>query len=420
MSSHEKDPDDSSLTSDDPKELKNTAVEPEPPNDRRSSILSMVDFGSIMRTFTYSNPAPSTSKEDRRRSATIDRWLESEALRMSQQARTVLFGDVEQTALFWKQSRLLSTPLYEEEISSLRNEVRSVVLRGVKDGLLDLADGARESPEPESQALEIIKKLLRQETDDDSRDMQAQAIVATCQNQQVLDDLQKTVNLSDNHRTILGLQQQSKESCSCKKDQFTLGQLERVFAMDYQPDAHDWFHFDKRIAPLVRETSVQLGHHTISVIDLSIRSSQRRKWIHVMDDCACLIFVANLAHYCEPLIEDDTATQLGEMFALFQSIGNSKRFPQTPIMLVLTNVGGFKEKLSTCPLKEFFPEYDGDTEEQATQYLTQRFLDLLEREDRETVGVCVSDVTSPEGATRILEGVEKLLNNTQKTLPQHP
>lgn len=52
--------------------------------------------------------------------------------------------------------------------------------------------------------------------------------------------------------------------------------------------------------------------------------------------------------------------QMQEALMLFESICNSQWFIQTSIILFLNKIDLFKEKIAYSPVKQWFPDYNGD------------------------------------------------------------
>jgi guanine nucleotide-binding protein G(i) subunit alpha len=62
---------------------------------------------------------------------------------------------------------------------------------------------------------------------------------------------------------------------------------------------------------------------------------------------------------------------------LFDSVVNSKWFPNTIFILFLSNVSGFRRDLEVSPLQESFPDYTGENSvEEAGEYMLQRFREI--------------------------------------------
>jgi guanine nucleotide-binding protein G(i) subunit alpha len=84
--------------------------------------------------------------------------------------------------------------------------------------------------------------------------------------------------------------------------------------------------------------------------------------------------VVDLACYDSVLLEDSSANKMTEQLLFFESVVNSACFMRTSIILIMDNVGVFKQKLSRSPLADYFPDYTGGGDvEKAAEYLLLRF-----------------------------------------------
>lgn len=83
-----------------------------------------------------------------------------------------------------------------------------------------------------------------------------------------------------------------------------------------------------------------------------------------------------------------------EALTLFDSICNSRWFEKTSTILFLNKIDLFKQKLPHTPLSDYFPDYKGgDSYEQASKYLMQRFVSLNSSVDKQvyTHLTCATD-----------------------------
>ncbi|RSL49274.1 hypothetical protein CEP53_009223 [Fusarium sp. AF-6] len=355
------------------------------------------------------------STEGKQRSDDIDRWLEAEGIRSQRCFRAILLGDREQTETFWKQSRLLSEPLSEEELQSLRCEVRRVFLERFWNEITMIVDRVEkkrqdeESDEPTSNFLETLQKILEIQESGEDETVQAERLISMCQDPDFREAFQQEKDtLEDKDAELLGFEQPKISTCTCDADRFTLTQLQRVFAPNYQATEHDWFHFDHRFPSMVRETQVNMTDYSLTITDVLMSSCRRSRWLHLYDDCACMLFVADISRYwirIEEVMDFENYDLLKGTIQVFESIANSDRLSKKPLHLVLSNVTAFKAQLTLHPLVESFPEYIGTTDEEAIQFVVKEFLAVVQK--RDVVNVSTSDITALTGIGRVLDDLER-------------
>ena len=124
--------------------------------------------------------------------------------------------------------------------------------------------------------------------------------------------------------------------------------------------------------------------------------SGRKKWIEFFKNINAILFTVDIASYDQMLFEDETANRIQEALTLFESIVNSNSFPKRTFALVFTKYDRLAAKLKTNPLKNYCPDFEGgDDLEQATAYLTERFVSLNNRDDK-TIAVYYTSIVDDE------------------------
>ena len=117
---------------------------------------------------------------------------------------------------------------------------------------------------------------------------------------------------------------------------------------------------------------------SLHMFDISSQHSEWKKWIHQFEDCISIVICVDLNQYDE-FLKGSNNTRLTESLFIFESAVNSHWFRRASIVLLLCNVGHFKEKLRSEPLSNYFPDYSsGDDFSRAWEYLLWRF-DRLNR-----------------------------------------
>ena len=110
---------------------------------------------------------------------------------------------------------------------------------------------------------------------------------------------------------------------------------------------------------------------TINVIDVGLQSSLRGKWIHQFSEVTAILFVVDILCYDNWIAEQN---EMIDRLVLFDSVVNSKWFPENTIILFLSNISEFRRKLAHRPLKDHFKDFSGANDsDQAAGYLIRRF-----------------------------------------------
>lgn len=90
------------------------------------------------------------------------------------------------------------------------------------------------------------------------------------------------------------------------------------------------------------------------------------------------MFVVDLLCYDQMLSGVNT---MKAMIQLFESVVDRKAWAKSTLILFMSNVSSFRNKLAGTPLGDHFPDYDGSTNDKAGECLIQRF-SQMDRRDR--------------------------------------
>ncbi|SCU99936.1 LAMI_0G01816g1_1 [Lachancea mirantina] len=128
----------------------------------------------------------------------------------------------------------------------------------------------------------------------------------------------------------------------------------------------------------ITETSFNIGSSKFKVLDAGGQRSERRKWIHCFQGITAVLFVLAVSEYDQMLFEDDRVNRMHESIMLFQTLLNSKWFVDTPFILFLNKIDIFKAKLTSSPIRKYFPDYQGrvNDAEAGLAYFENIFLSL--------------------------------------------
>ena len=123
------------------------------------------------------------------------------------------------------------------------------------------------------------------------------------------------------------------------------------------------------------ETRLRSGPLTIDVIDVGGQRSQRKKWLHVLDNVDVVLFLVALSEYDQTVTEDPGTNRMHESICVFSAICNNPWFAKSTMLLFLNKTDVFEEKIKHSSLKKCFPEYGGGKDKsEAKQFISQMFL----------------------------------------------
>ncbi|KAG4266724.1 hypothetical protein FPRO04_13196 [Fusarium proliferatum] len=350
---------------------------------------------------------PSYPAEAEARTRAIDQYLAAESQRSKRQLKIILFGDEHEKSLFLKQTRLLEVPLSNEERADVRAEARRFVASICRECLLIVDEHACKlewiNAHP---VLGRVKEIVSSEDPKDEETVESM-VNLYCDDELRLALNQLGHNLETIERRFLNSRFPHILTCSCTANGNLSKLLKRVFAPEYVPTEHDWFHFDqRRLGRVAQEALIQRDNHMLQLLQITDRSTQRRKWIHVLvDDAACLLFICNLAIYDQTLLEDETINRLHEDLILFSSLANSRWFAQTPFFVILSNISAFRNKILQSPLSKWLPQFEGGSNgDAALEFIKDRFRELAKPD--QNIYIHVADIYSTEGVIAAIETME--------------
>lgn len=128
----------------------------------------------------------------------------------------------------------------------------------------------------------------------------------------------------------------------------------------------------------ITETNFNINGIKFKLLDAGGQRSERKKWIHCFQDITCACFVLAVSEYDQMLFEDERVNRIYEAIMLFDSLVNSKWFANTPFILFLNKVDLLKDKVRKSPVRKYFPDFDGKSNdvEDALRYFENLFLSL--------------------------------------------
>ncbi|KAG0687914.1 guanine nucleotide-binding protein subunit alpha [Pichia californica] len=128
----------------------------------------------------------------------------------------------------------------------------------------------------------------------------------------------------------------------------------------------------------ITETNFNINGIKFKLLDAGGQRSERKKWIHCFQDITCACFVLAVSEYDQMLFEDEKVNRMYEAIMLFDSLVNSRWFADTPFILFLNKVDLLKDKVRKSPVRKYFPDYDGKSNdvEDALKYFEKLFLSL--------------------------------------------
>jgi len=126
----------------------------------------------------------------------------------------------------------------------------------------------------------------------------------------------------------------------------------------------------------VQEISFQSKGTDVILVDVGGQRSERRKWLHCLDDVLAIIYICAMDDYDSMLEEDGATNRLQESLELFSTVTSSTYFADKGWILFLNKKDLFEKKIKVKPLNKFFLNVsveDGSDFEKASTYILELY-----------------------------------------------
>lgn len=175
---------------------------------------------------------------------------------------------------------------------------------------------------------------------------------------------------------------------------YFMAKVEEIMDKEFVPSEQDVLRSRVPTTGIV-ENFFEIDGNQFKMFDVGGQRSERKKWIHCFENVTSVLFVAAISAYDQVLYEDESTGRMQEALELFAEITNSEWFERTSMILFLNKKDLFEAKLEKVPLKEYFPEYQGNSFEAATEFIQDLFESKNTQEkDIYTHITCATDTTN--------------------------
>jgi len=149
----------------------------------------------------------------------------------------------------------------------------------------------------------------------------------------------------------------------------------RFSTPDYVPT------FDDMMMAKLKTTGVQEAQfksegNDVILVDVGGQRSERRKWLHCLDDVIAIIYMCAMDDYDSMLEEDGSTNLLQESLELFSTVTSSTYFADKGWILFLNKKDLFEQKIKVKPLTKYFSNMDpksGSDYSKCSQYLFEMY-----------------------------------------------
>ncbi|XP_077593582.1 guanine nucleotide-binding protein subunit alpha-14-like [Stigmatopora nigra] len=222
------------------------------------------------------------------------------------------------------------------------------------------------------------------------------------------------VNAINNLWRDSGLQKcydRRREFCLSDSAKYYFSDMDRITAPSYIPNLQDILRVRIPTTGII-EYPFQVKGVTFRMVDVGGQRSERRKWIHCMDNVVAIIFLAALNEYDRVLLEDPKHNRMQESLALFKTIVEYPWFGNTSFILFLNKTDLLEEKIQSSDIATHFPEYAGPPRD--SKQARKFFLELYKKTHkghRKRMFMHYTCATDTKNAKVVFDSVEDILFN---------
>ena len=139
-------------------------------------------------------------------------------------------------------------------------------------------------------------------------------------------------------------------TCALDSAPALLGRVRKMVGRGYVPTLDDVLLARVRTTAIV-EASFHVRGVEFRMYDVGGQRSERKRWLSMFSDATCVVFVAALSEYDQPLAEDPTQNRLLEAVALFGATAANPHLRAASLVLILNKADVFAEKIAKVPLR---------------------------------------------------------------------
>ncbi len=133
-----------------------------------------------------------------------------------------------------------------------------------------------------------------------------------------------------------------------------------VSFQNYLPSKADVLH-SRKATKGISEHIFHIKGIPFLFVDVGGQRSQRQKWYQCFEGVTSILFLVSSSEFDQVLMEDRKTNRLVESCNIFETIVNNKAFANVSIILFLNKTDLLERKIKEVSLKDYFPEFLGDS-----------------------------------------------------------
>eukprot|EP01100_Stratorugosa_tubuloviscum_P007138 TRINITY_DN299_c0_g1_i2.p1 TRINITY_DN299_c0_g1~~TRINITY_DN299_c0_g1_i2.p1 ORF type:complete len:356 (+),score=137.82 TRINITY_DN299_c0_g1_i2:67-1134(+) len=191
---------------------------------------------------------------------------------------------------------------------------------------------------------------------------------------------------------------------------YFIDNFERISCENYIPNDQDILHARSKTTGIV-EIEFDYAETHFRLVDVGGQRSERRKWIHCLQDVSAVLFCTAISEFDQNLAEDENVNRMHESLKLFAEICDTRWFDLAAIILFLNKKDLFEEKIKHSNLSICFPDYiAGSNCETAMNFIKEKFI-AVNKNPEKVIYPHFTTATNKENVQFVFEDVRNAIIN---------
>ncbi|KAH7723272.1 Protein GPA-13 a [Aphelenchoides avenae] len=154
---------------------------------------------------------------------------------------------------------------------------------------------------------------------------------------------------------------------------------------------------------------------TFQLFDVGGQIVDRKKWATIYDGLDAIFFCIAISEYDQLVEGSETGlTRLEHSFNLLEEVSNEAKFASLPIFVFLNETDIFREKLERFPLEKTYPKYDGESEDDAMEFIKELTTERCKGHDSKLVHIHFTCAINSKDMAKLLNSVFKIIAKDSK------
>ncbi|KAM6957386.1 guanine nucleotide-binding protein subunit alpha-13b [Aplochiton taeniatus] len=296
----------------------------------------------------------SSEVEQLRKSKEIDKCINRDKTYVKRLVKILLLGAGESgKSTFLKQMRIIHGQDFDQKA---KEEFRATIYSNVIKGVRVLVDAAEKSTHPWGKPTNQQHGETMMAFDTRSAMAHGHGLVEP----KVFQQYRPSIQALWADQGIQNAYDRRREFQLGESVKYFLENLDKIGQSDYLPSQQDIL-LARKPTKGIYEYDFEIKNVPFKMVDVGGQRSERRRWFECFDSVTSILFLVSSSEYDQVLMEDRQTNRLSESLNIFETIVNNRVFSNVSIILFLNKTDLLEEKVKAVPIKDYFPEFKGQS-----------------------------------------------------------